>query len=198
MDICILLFCLNVILSFSQRPIQNGHPMINLLFKYEYLVENINHFYYVKESNNNIFITMPKLLSLWLIRHFIQTFRVCCETSTSRHEYFTTDRDRKSMVFCICAFNAVVRSSSDVYVYRLVVQTPQLVSLHEHDPHRDLPSGCPVRALVPIVHFPDQEPRPLAHFPRAAAHPSNLILLRWSFGTHHRRIRRTKTNTTSP
>ena len=54
---------------------------------------------------------MPKLLSLWLIRHFIQTFRVCCETSTSRHEYFTTDRDRKSMVFCICAFNAVVRST---------------------------------------------------------------------------------------
>ena len=80
------------------------------------MVENINHFYYVKESNNNIFITMPKLLSLWLIRHFIQTFRVCCETSTSRHEYFTTDRDRKSMVFCICAFNAVVRSGSDVSI----------------------------------------------------------------------------------
>ena len=36
---------------------------------------------------------MPKLLSLWLICHFIQTFRVCCEWSTSRHEYFTTDRD---------------------------------------------------------------------------------------------------------
>ena len=157
------------------------------------MVENINHFYYVKESNNNIFITMPKLLSLWLICHFIRTFRVCCETSTSRHEYFTTDRDRKSIVFCICAFNAVVRSSSDVYNDS---SSRQLVSLH--DPHRGLPSGCPVRALVPIVHFPDQEPRPLAHFLRAAAHPSNLILLRWSFGTHHRQIRRTKTNTTSP